>query len=133
MDPTIRQGISSCASQERAMKSSTAAKDITFILLMLLLVPAVLLGQDQPAEHGVVEAGGRTSWGDVYGRPDLPFQPVLKTSNYNEYRDLRDGFFIRRFRLNMGDLAGSKYFVDIQSDKSIYRDQSYLATFGQWK
>lgn len=114
------------------MIMTTAAKSIPFVLLVLLLLPAVLLGQDQPAEHGVVEAGGRTSWGDVYGRPDLPFQPVLKTSNYNEYRDLRDGFFIRRFRLNMGDLAGSKYFVDVQSDKSIYRDQSYLLTFGKW-
>lgn len=105
---------------------------ITFVVLALLLVPAVLLGQDQPTEHGMVEAGGRTSWGDVYGRPDLPFQPSLKTSNYDEYRDLRDGFFIRRFRLNMDDLAGSKYFVDVQSDKAIYLDQSYLVTFGEW-
>jgi MtrB/PioB family decaheme-associated outer membrane protein len=62
----------------------------------------------------------------------LPFQPPLKTSNYDEYRDLRDGFFIRRFRLTMDDLAKSKYFVDLQSDKAIYLDQSYLATFGAW-
>ena len=67
----------------------------------------------------------------MYGRPDLPFEPSLKTSKYNEYRDLRDGFFIRRFRLNMGRLIGSKYYVDLQSDKAIYRDQSYLATFGE--
>src|SRR5271166_677419 len=108
MDPTIPQEISSCVSKETAMKMPT--QRITFVLLAFLLVPAVLLGQDQPTEHGMVEAGGRTSWGDVYGRPDLPFQPSLKTSNYDEYRDLRDGFFIRRFRLNMDDLAGSKYF-----------------------
>ena len=50
----------------------------------------------------MVEAGSRWSWGDVYGRPDLPFDPSLKTSKYNEYRDLRDGFFIRQVPLEYG-------------------------------
>ena len=69
----------------------------------------------------------------MYGRPDLALSALAsKTSKYNEYRDLRDGFFVRRFRLNMDDLAGSKYYLDLQSDKAIYRDQSYLATFGEW-
>ena len=68
----------------------------------------------------------------MYGRPDLPFDPSLKTSKYNEYRDLRDGFFIPRVRLSMDDIAGSKYFLDVQSNNAIYRDQSYLATFGAW-
>ena len=81
---------------------------------------------------GVVELGSRWSWGDVYGRPDLPFDPSLKTSKYNEYRDLRDGFFIPKVRLSMDDIAGSKYFLDVQSNNAIYRDQSYLATFGAW-
>ncbi len=109
------------------------SQQIAFVLLTLLLVPAAALGQDQqPAAHGVVEAGTRNSWGEVYGRPDLPFTPSLKTSKYDEYRDLRDGFFVRRFRLNMDDIAGSKYYLDLQSDKAVYRDQSYLATFGQW-
>ena len=104
----------------------------TFVLLVLLLAPAAFLGQDKPPDRGMVELGVRSIWGDVYGRPDLPFDPSLKTSKYNEYRDLRDGFFLRRVRLNMDDLAGSKYYFDVQSDKAIYRDQSYLATFGQW-
>ena len=103
-----------------------------FILLVLLLIPAPVAAQEEPPRHGLIEAGTRSSWGDVYGRPDLPFQPSLRTSKYDEYRDLRDGFFVRRFRLSMDDLAGSKYFVDVQSDKTIYRDQSYLATFGEW-
>ena len=117
----------------------TTAKTALF-LLALLMASAAAIGQeqdqnqskDQRPELGMVELGSRWSWGDVYGRPDLPFEPSLKTSKYNEYRDLRDGFFVRRFRLNMDDLAGSKYFLDVQSDKAIYRDQSYLATFGQW-
>jgi MtrB/PioB family decaheme-associated outer membrane protein len=110
----------------------TARAQTVFLLLALLIAPSVLLSQDQRPARGMVELGSRWSWGDVYGRPDLPFQPLLKTSKYDEYRDLRDGFFVRRFRLNMDDLAGSKYFLDVQSDKSVYRDQSYLGTFGQW-
>ena len=112
----------------------TTRTNAAWLLLVLLLAPASLLSQDQdqPPERGMVEAGTRNVWGTVYGRPDLPFSPSLRTSKFNEYRDVRDGFFVRRFRLNMGDLIGSKYFLDIQSDKAVYHDQSYLATFGQW-
>ena len=61
------------------------------LMLILLIAPVTLFGQDQtPPVAGVVELGSRWSWGDVYGRPDLPFDPALKTSKYNEYRDLRD-------------------------------------------
>ncbi len=111
----------------RPGRSNTA-----LILLALLLAPVAGFGQDKRPEQGMIEAGTRAIWGEVYGRPDLPFDPLLRTSKYNEYRDLRDGFFIRRFRLNRDDLFGTKYFVDLQTDKSIYRDQSYLATFGEW-
>ena len=79
-----------------------AGKEIAFLLLALLIAPATGIAQDQRPEHGIVELGSRWSWGDVYGRPDLPFEPTLKTSKYNEYRDLRDGVFVRRFRLNIG-------------------------------
>jgi len=103
------------------------------LMLTLLIAPVTLFSQDQtPPVAGVVELGSRWSWGDVYGRPDLPFDPALKTSKYNEYRDLRDGFFIPRVRLSMDDIAGSKYFLDVQSNNAIYHDQSYLATFGAW-
>src|SRR5262249_2323875 len=122
------------------------ARAINLILLLILLVtPLAFLGQDKstdgqekntgqtekPVQVGIVEFGARGTWGDVYGRPDLPFTPSLRTSKYQEYRDLRDGFFIPRARLNW-DNVGSKYFVDFQSAKAIYRDQSYLATFGEW-
>jgi len=110
-----------------------ARLNVRFAMLVLLLVPVAVLGQDQePLSRGAVEFGSRWSWGDVYGRPDLPFDPSLKTSKYDEYRDLRDGFFIRRFRLNLDDLDGSKYFLDVQSDRAVYHDQTYLATFGRW-
>jgi MtrB/PioB family decaheme-associated outer membrane protein len=111
----------------------TARSRFLFLVLTLLMAPAGLFSQDQqPAVAGVVELGSRWTWGDVYGRPDLPFDPSLKTSKYNEYRDLRDGFFIPKVRLSMDDIAGSKYFLDVQSNNAIYRDQSYLVTFGAW-
>ena len=106
---------------------------LEFLLLASILATAGARAQEaQPVSHGVVDAGSRGIWGNVYGRPDLPFTPDLRTSKYNEYRDLRNGFFIRRVRLNYDNLWGGKYFFDLQSDKAIYRDQSYLGTIGEW-
>jgi len=124
----------------------------------LLLLPVVAFAQDkpggeQPPERGMVEFGVRYVWGDVYGRPDLQlgpsttgnpltqpgclgcgtaFNPLLSTSKYEEYRDLRNGFFIRRFNGTFDNVLGSKNYVSLQSQKTLYRDQSYLATFGQY-
>jgi Protein of unknown function (DUF3374). len=93
------------------------------------------------ANHGIVELGIRAVTGDVYGRPDLqtgqcvgcgtPFQPGLRTSKFNEYRDVRDGFYVPRFDLHYDDILGTKYYVSLQSQKAIYHDQSYLASFGE--
>lgn len=104
------------------------------MLLTLLFVPVAVQCQEKelPTERGVVEVGVRGIWGDVYGRPDLPFTPLLKTSKYNEYRDLRDGLFLRRLHLSFEDLLGSNNYFHLQSQKAIYRDQSYLATFGRY-
>ena len=61
-----------------------------FLLLTLLVTPLALLSQEKtpdpdknPEQGGMVELGARGIWGDVYGRPDLPFTPPLKTSKYN--------------------------------------------------
>ena len=122
----------------------TARAGMLGLLLLLLMTPLALFGQEKSTDAqeksrveskkpqvGVVEFGARGTWGEVYGRPDLPFEPSLRTSKYEEYRYLRDGFFIPRARLNWDNVA-SKYFVDFQAAKAIYRDQSYLATFGEW-
>ncbi len=68
------------------------------ILLSALapLIPAALAQEQSPAEPRLIEVGARTFWGDVYGRPDLPFDPSLRFSKFNEYRDIRNGLFIRR-------------------------------------
>ena len=86
-------------------------------VLALLSVP-VVLGQDPSQDQkdqikGSIELGVRNTWGDVYGRPDLPFTPSLKTSKFNEYRDVRDGFFIPRFNLDMQNVLGTRNYLTI--------------------
>src|SRR5438876_12364556 len=84
------------------------------------------------AERGPIEFGARTFWGDVYGRPDLPFKPDLATSKFNEYSDVRKNFWVRRARLNFDNLFGSDKYLRYQTQNSIYKNQSHLATFGEW-
>jgi len=104
------------------------------VLLALLLVPSLLFSQEPPAppSHGSVEFGVRHVSGDVYGRPDLPFSPDVITSKFNEYGDRRSGFFIRKFYMNSDDILGSKNYVTLESQSTFYKNQSYLATFGQY-
>jgi MtrB/PioB family decaheme-associated outer membrane protein len=102
-------------------------------VLALLSVSAVLgqeAGKDQI--NGSIELGVRNTWGDVYGRPDLPFTPNLSTSKFNEYRDVRNGFFIPKFNLDMPDVLETRNYLTVESQKAIYKDQSYLASFGQY-
>jgi MtrB/PioB family decaheme-associated outer membrane protein len=110
----------------------------TLLLLVFLLVPALLFSQESPAQpeppdqHGSVEFGVRGVWGDVYGRPDLPFKPDVITSKFNEYGDRRNGFVVRRFSMNSDDILGSNKYLNLQSQSTFYKNQSYLVTFGQY-
>lgn len=102
--------------------------------IAVLLFSAVAFSQEttQAPVKGTVEFGARGVWGDVYGRPDLPFQPSITSSKYNEYRDIRNGFFVPRFNMDFDDVLGSKNYFTIKSQSSFYHDQSYLATFGDY-
>jgi len=102
------------------------------VISALLLFPAGTFSQDKDADHGSVEFGVRFATGDVYGRPDLPFQPSLKTSEFNEYQDVRDGFYVRRFDVKFDNVLRSKEYFSLKSQSTLYRDQSYLATFGNY-
>lgn len=108
------------------------------VLLALLFAPSLLFSQEQPAkpappsQQGRVEFGVRRVWGDVYGRPDLPFTPDVLTSKFNEYGDRRNGFVVPRARLLFDDFLGTKNYVSLQSQSTLYRNQSYLATFGRY-
>jgi len=79
-----------------------------------------------------IEFGFRKFWGDVYGRPDLPFEPDLVTSKFNEYSDIRNNFYIRRARISIEDVLGTPNYVSYQTQSSFFRNQSHLATFGQY-
>ena len=136
--------------------------NLTFALLLVAMPvlaqdkPAEKPAGDKPSEANVVEFGVRYRWGDVYGRPDLmlgpggpaasgnpsiapgclgcgtAFDPLLSTSKYEEYRDLRNGFFVRKLDATFDNILGSRNYVRAQSQKTLYRDQSYLVTFGQY-
>ena len=103
-----------------------------FAFLTLLLFPPRFLAQDKDPDNGSVEFGVRFATGDVYGRPDLPFNPPLKTSEFNEYQDIRDGFYIRRVDVHFDNILHTRDYFAFQSASTLYRDQSYLATFGDY-
>jgi MtrB/PioB family decaheme-associated outer membrane protein len=105
---------------------------VLFALLALLLLPALMFGQEQPAERGSIELGVRQVWGSVYGRPDLSFKPSLLDSKVNEYGDIRNGFYVKNLNATLDNLLGSNNFLDLQSRSAVYKDQSFLATFGQY-
>ena len=98
--------------------------------------------QENAVDHGSVDIGVRYSWGDVYGRPDLqtgqclgcgsPFDPNLNNSKFGEYRDMRNGLYLRRIDLKFENVLNSKNYFSLKSQKTLYRDQSYLGTFGQY-
>ena len=98
--------------------------------------------EEKSVDHGYIDFGLRYAWGDVNGRPDLqsgqclgcgtPFNPVLKTSKFNEYRDVRNGFYVRKLDVRYENVLNTKNYVALQSQRTLYRDQSYLATFGNY-
>jgi MtrB/PioB family decaheme-associated outer membrane protein len=134
---------------------------VNFAVFALLLSSAGAVGEDKPdenkpADSNFIEFGVRYSWGNVYGRPDLllgpggpsasgnpavapgclgcgtAFDPLLSRSKYEEYRDLQNGFFIRKADATFDNFLGTKNYVTLQSQRTFYRDQSYLVTFGQY-
>jgi len=137
------------------MKIMRSGQFASLAVFALLLLPAGVLAEDETTERGSVEFGVRYVWGDVYGRPDLQlgpsgpaptgnpsvapgclgcgtaFNPSLTTSKYEEYRDLRNGFFLRRFNATFDNVLNSRNYVSVQTQKTLYRDQTYLVTVGQ--
>ena len=103
-----------------------------FALLALLLLPAAVMSQDEPEQKNVMEFGIRAITGDVRGRQDLQFRPDIITSKFNEYSDRRNGFYLRRADLLFDDLFGTSNFIELKSTSSVYRNQSYLVTYGRY-
>jgi MtrB/PioB family decaheme-associated outer membrane protein len=83
-------------------------------------------------ERGSIEFGARTFGGEVYGRPDLPFKPALATSKLNEYSDIQRNLYVRRARISLTDVLGTNNYLSYETQSSFYRNQSHLASFGQY-
>lgn len=108
-------------------------KQLTLVVLLeLLCFSTALFAQEEKYPRGMVEFGVQHVWGDVYGRPDLPFSPDIITSKFNEYRDIRNGFVVPRFFVNLDNVLGSRAYVNIQSQSTFYKNQSYFASFGEY-
>jgi hypothetical protein len=119
-------------------------------LLALLLVPAAVFSQEQPApEHGFIEFGFRGVTGEVYGREGQPgtlpfsnnFRPDLLQSPLNAYSDNRTGFYIPKFDAHVDSVFGSRNYLTVKSASNgfafegggaLQRDQTALVTFGQY-
>ena len=80
------------------------------------------------SERVMIEFGFRTYWGDVYGRPDLPFKPGLAGAKFNEYSDVRKNVYIRRSRVNLENIFGTDAYLNYQTQSAFYRNQSHLVT-----
>lgn len=123
-------------------------------VLAFLLMPAGVFAQDAEKDkdkdkskesqtaHIDVDFGLRYAFGDVYGRQDLQtgqclgcgtaFSPALSTSKFNEYRDIRNGVYLRRVDVRFDNVLNSKNYVSLKSQRTLYKDQSYLGSFGQY-
>ncbi len=134
------------------MKVKRSSQLAGLAVFALLLFPAAVFAEDPPPERGSVEFGvryvGVMSMAvriskPVPVRPESsdsarlrglrnPIRSSVAASKYEEYRDLRNGFFIERMNATFDNVLNSKNYVSVQSQKTLYRDQSYLATFGQY-
>ena len=66
-------------------------KTTLFPVILPVFLASSLLGQERPLQEetsfpvegrGTVEFGGGGFFGDVYGRPDLPFKPDLRSEEH---------------------------------------------------
>ncbi len=112
------------------MKNKTVNLVAVLAVLAILVSPAAVFAQEVPPDHGAVEFGVRGISGEVDGRPDLGVRPSLFTSKMNEYRDLKNGVFVRRLDGTID--VGTNSFLSVQSRSSILSDQSWLAKGGRY-
>src|ERR1051326_2226325 len=90
------------------------------LLLPLLLPRPDLHAQEGAPPRGDLEIGVRALAGN------------RNSSQFNEYRDLTPGLYIRRADLDLEHLLGTEYFLTFQTRQSWQNDQRYLATFGKY-
>src|SRR5262249_42309544 len=61
-----------------------------------------------------------------------PSKQDLAASKRNEYRDIQRNLYVRRARISLTDVLGTNNYVSYETQSSFYRNQSHLASFGQY-
>ena len=95
------------------------ARLVLLTALALVLKPAIYAQEGTP-QRGMVEIGVRALAGD------------RNSSQFNEYRDLSPGLFIRQASLDLENLFQSTYFLSFQTRQSWQNDQHFLGGFGKY-
>ncbi|MEX1277007.1 MAG: MtrB/PioB family outer membrane beta-barrel protein [Bacteroidota bacterium] len=88
----------------------------TFFLCSMVTVQA--FAQDHPPISGYSTPGIR----QIHVSPN--------SSKFNEYRDLRDGFYLQDFRVDVLDPDMSGWFLDLKGERVLLDDQRILARVG---
>src|ERR1019366_998465 len=101
---------------------NTSGSTFRFALLMacaFMLAPALNAQEDAP-QQGYVEIGVRAMGGN------------WASSQFNEYRDIRPGFFIQGSGINLGDLFNGKFFLECQTRNTLLKDSDYRCSAGKY-
>lgn len=91
------------------------------ILAVMIFLPALLHAQQQEGENGRIEIGVRQVFGDN------------RSSKFNEYRHIPQGFFIQHFETSLDNLLNGSFFFSFQTRETLERDQSYLLDLGMYR
>lgn len=89
-------------------------------LAALVLASAIYAQEGAQNRSGMVEIGVRALAGD------------RGSSQFNEYRDISPGLFIRGASLDLDHLFQSNYFLNFQTRQSWQNDRHFLGDFGRY-
>lgn len=102
------------------MKIPGCALRPAILLAFAILPQPAVYAQDDGPQNGDVEFGVRALAGD------------RSSSQFNQYRDIRPGFFIQRSDINLSDLFQKKYFLNCQTRSTLRKDSDYRCAIGQY-
>ena len=96
--------------------------NIAILLDVVWFTPERLHAQAGEPERGRIETGIRQLYGD------------RRSSKFNEYRDIPQGFFIRHSEIDLNDLFHNKtFFFNFQTRDTREKDQTYLLGLGVYR
>ena len=99
---------------------TTKTREMLKILALAILLPLAAFAQDDGPQNGRVVVGVRALTGN------------WSSSQFNEYRDIRPGFFIQRGDFSLNDLFQKKLFLNCQTRSTLRKDSDYRCAVGQY-